>query len=88
MSASKRCPLVNPLCPDDLCVLMAGHSGSDEGKHLLGTMPGSGAKVLDLADLREVSDVMYLAKPGLFDVTLIRLGRERQDQLLKDGTIQ
>lgn len=31
------CPLVNPLCPDDLCILPAGHPGTDDGYHVLGT---------------------------------------------------
>lgn len=33
-----QCPLVNPNCPDDLCILPAGHVGTAEGYHVLGTM--------------------------------------------------
>lgn len=32
-----QCPLVNPLCPDDLCILPEGHAGTAEGYHVLGT---------------------------------------------------
>jgi hypothetical protein len=34
-----RCPMVNYLCPDDLCILPAGHLGADENIHILGTDP-------------------------------------------------
>lgn len=37
------CGLVNPMCPDDLCVLPPGHVGTAEGYHLLGTMSYSHA---------------------------------------------
>jgi hypothetical protein len=33
----EQCPLVNPLCPDDLCVLPVNHVGTKEGYHVLGT---------------------------------------------------
>ena len=43
------CQLVNPLCPDDLCLLPQDH----EGYHRLGTM----------AEPDEVSDIMFMAPP-------------------------
>lgn len=33
------CGLVNPLCPDDLCILPPGHVGTAEGYHVTGTTP-------------------------------------------------
>jgi len=34
-----QCPLINPLCPEDLCWLPRDHVGTKEGYHVLGTTP-------------------------------------------------
>ena len=34
---AEQCPLVNPLCPEDLCFLPKNHIGTAEGYHVLGT---------------------------------------------------
>jgi hypothetical protein len=33
----ERCPMVNPACPEDLCVLPVGHPGAEQKIHILGT---------------------------------------------------
>lgn len=68
-----QCPLVNPMCPNDLCILPAGHDGTEEGYHVLGTTPynhaykyplewmmpvGTNAQVLQQEGWRR-SDVMF-----------------------------
>lgn len=39
-----QCPLVNPLCPSDLCILPRGHVGTEQGYHVLGTTPYTDAE--------------------------------------------
>lgn len=85
------CTLVNPLCPNDLCVLWYGHKGTAHGKHLLGTFPGSVPNEEwdddpdDAEDhVQEVSNVMFMAPKGTPDDELIRLGWERADELCPD----
>jgi hypothetical protein len=43
-----QCPMVNPLCPVDLCILPAGHAGTAEGYHVLGTTAYSAAEQFPL----------------------------------------
>lgn len=33
------CPMINPLCPDDLCRLPFGHEGMLDNRHILSTTP-------------------------------------------------
>lgn len=81
-----RCPLVNPLCPDDLCVLPAGHKWTRGRRHLLGTMYGS-VPDPDYPNenltkyVQQVSKVMYLAPVGTPEEELIRLGWARSKKL-------
>jgi len=37
MGPFQRCPLLNPACPGDRCILPAGHIGTEEKIHILGT---------------------------------------------------
>lgn len=77
------CTLVNPLCPTDLCQLWYGHKGTDEHKHLLGTMPGSlPDSTNDPEDcVQEVSDVMFMAARGTKAQALMTKGWTRAAQL-------
>ena len=63
----RRCPLVNPLCPDDFCVLPAGHVGAAEGWHWLQT---SGAAI-------KVSSAMWLGPKGSTRAHLMQLASAR-----------
>lgn len=45
-----HCTMINPLCPDDLCVLPYGHPGTPKNEHLLGTMYGSSWGVENLKE--------------------------------------
>ena len=60
-----RCPLVNPACPDDLCILPAGHAGTREQVHVLGTTPYDHATRFQS---------FLMADVGTEDRELIRLG--------------
>ena len=71
MTASKICPLVNPLCPDDLCVLPGGHLG----EHQLETMVEPGP----------VSQIMFLMPQGTQRQTLIAAGDAYWDDVPKSG---
>lgn len=71
------CPLVNPLCPDDLCVLPLGHVGTEQGYHLLGTDAYD-----DPLKLTKRS-VLYLEGP-LPKEKLVKLGWKRQKELFRD----
>jgi len=66
---SDLCPLVNPLCPPDLCILPGGH----KGHHQLGTSAGP----------ERLSNVMFLYDgPRPFTKRdLIRAGVERREEL-------
>lgn len=71
---ARHCTLVNPLCPDDLCVLEYGHDGTDRHEHCLRTM----------IECEGVSDYMYMAPRRTSKSDLIRLGAERASQLWPD----
>jgi hypothetical protein len=47
-----QCPMINPQCPDDLCILPAGHVGTAEGYHVLGTTAYSAAEKFPLEWMR------------------------------------
>jgi len=84
-----RCTLVNPLCPDDLCVLPYGHAGTPKREHLLGTMYGSAyaaehSYAEALRHRERLSSVMYMAPQGTSESELIRLGRKRARELWPD----
>jgi len=70
-----QCPLINPMCPDDLCVLPAGHVGTEHGYHVLGTTMYSQAE-------RYPKD--WLVYPGTSKEALIRMGWERQQRMFPD----
>jgi hypothetical protein len=69
------CPLVNPLCPDDLCYLPAGHVGTEEGYHILGTMPYSQAGRLICK-----GSVMLMAPVGTPRPDLMKLGWDEAER--------
>jgi hypothetical protein len=69
-----RCTLVNPACPDDLCILPAGHVGTEEKVHILGTDRYSEAVRYDFP----------MAPPGTDDEELVRLGWEEQFRRFPD----
>lgn len=75
----RRCPLVNPMCPDDLCVLPANHFGAAEGYHVLGTTSYSEAPKLPLEWMRPdgTSDEELIAEGA-------RLQREMHPELWAD----
>ena len=71
----KRCPLVNPLCPSDLCVLPAGHDGTEEGYHVLGT------DNYTLAQRYIAARSLFIMMPvGTTDEALIERGWEIQHE--------
>lgn len=81
-----HCTLVNPLCPDDLCVLPYGHVGTNRRAHLLGSMYGSAyADEHDYAEAlkhrERMSPLMFMAPEGTSESELIRLGRKRAKEL-------
>lgn len=39
LSGWMGCPMINPLCPDDLCLLPFGHEGMLDNRHILSTTP-------------------------------------------------
>ena len=59
-----RCPMINPICPGDLCILPAGHPGAEDGIHVLGTDPYDQAFKYNFP----------LAPYGTSDRELVRLG--------------
>jgi hypothetical protein len=69
---SPRCPLVNPGCPSDLCILPAGHVGTEEHVHVLGTDNYSQA-----TRYRE----FHLAEVGTSDEELVRRGWVEQRRI-------
>jgi hypothetical protein len=69
------CPLVNPLCPDDLCFLPAGHIGTEEGYHILGTMRYTQADRL----VRKGS-IMTMAPVGTTRSDLMKLGWDEAER--------
>lgn len=90
MSRNRNCTLVNPLCPDDLCVLPNGHPGTKEGKHLLGTFPGSFPQnnvAPSPKDAVVVSEYMWMAHRNTTDESLIHLGWETQERLIREGKL-
>lgn len=71
--------MVNMLCPDDLCVLPAGHPGTPKNEHLLGTMYGSAYEDLKKAlKYRKPMSrrAMPMAPPGTSVEDLWRMGWE------------
>jgi hypothetical protein len=77
----KGCQLVNPLCPDDLCVLPKNHVGTEQGYHILGTTAWDNPlhvtkrSVLFLLQ-EETGDEREVDREGL-----IRIGWTRQQEL-------
>lgn len=69
------CPLVNPLCPDDLCWLPAGHVGTDEGYHILGTTAYSWAERMIFK-----GSVMLMAPVGTSREDLVSLGWDEAER--------
>lgn len=60
-----QCPLVNPNCPDDLCILPAGHVGTAEGYHVLGTMAYTEAGKFSMELMMPVgTDAQVLCQEG------------------------
>lgn len=70
------CPLVNPLCPDDLCWLPYAHPGFEIGVHFLGTS----AEPTAWKDQME----LHPRGPNATQSDLIDLGRHRQVELFPD----
>lgn len=85
-----HCTFVNPLCPDDLCVLEYGHPFSAQGHHITGTMYGSAntsrADQLDILCDKSKSGWLagYCAPQGTSINELIELGWVEQDTMLED----
>jgi len=79
------CQLVNPLCPDDLCILPKDHVGTKQGYHILGTTPWD-----DPLHVTKRS-VMFLLQEETGDSRevdqndLIRIGWTRQQELFPDA---
>lgn len=71
------CMLVNPLCPDDLCLEPAGHS---PGKHQLGTMRTDA--------WTRIRKPMYVSTTASTSRDLIEEGWDRQQQLLSEGKLR
>lgn len=74
-----RCQLINPLCPDDLCILDHGHKGTKRGIHHLGTS----------SEPFKVGTLMRMSnhdKP-FTDEELINLGQIEQRRLVREGKI-
>lgn len=69
------CTMVNPLCPDDLCILPYGHPGMAEGWHHLGT--DVGPNQYELAEL-------HPRGPNARPRDLVELGWKRQRELYPD----
>jgi hypothetical protein len=60
-----QCPLINPMCPDDLCVLPAGHVGTTEDYHVTGTMSYGQAEKFPREWMRpEGSNPQFLMQEG------------------------
>jgi hypothetical protein len=74
LGGSPRCPLVNPACPSDLCILPAGHVGTEEHVHVLGTDPYSQAT--------RYKD-FHLAEVGTSDEELVRRGWVEQRRITR-----
>jgi hypothetical protein len=71
----ERCPLVNPLCPDDLCILRKGHPGASQNCHWLGTNP----------DIIKLNNIMYMADDDdMTDMRLIYAGATMQELLFPE----
>jgi hypothetical protein len=69
-----RCPLINPACPSDLCILPAGHPGTEDHVHILGTDNYGYATRYDFP----------MAEVGTSDEDLRRLGWDEQDRRFPD----
>lgn len=84
-----HCTLVNPLCPNDLCVLPAGHPGTVKREHLLSTMYGSVDPDLDGAPnpkYRErMGRVMFMAPEDTSIDELVKLGEKASRKLERSG---
>ena len=70
-----QCPLVNPHCPEDLCILPAGHDGTVEGYHVLGTTAYSHADKFPLD---------WMMPEGTTLKVLIEAGWRRQQEMFPD----
>lgn len=71
------CPMINPLCPDDLCWLPYAHPGFDKGVHFLGT---------DADAVKYDPEIMKLHPrgPNATEVDLVELGHKRQREMFPD----
>jgi hypothetical protein len=75
-----QCPLINPLCPDDLCVLPSGHVGTSEGYHVTGTMAYNQAEKFPMEWLKpEGSRIQFLMQEG-WRVADIMFPDDRRDR--------
>jgi hypothetical protein len=70
-----QCPLVNPQCPEDLCILPAGHDGTVEGYHVLGTTSYHSAYKYPLD---------WMMPEGTTSEVLIEEGRRRRQEMFPD----
>lgn len=78
---TEHCLLVNPLCPDDLCVLPRNHPGTKKNEHLLGTMYGSAGLNPSPKYRLKMSRHMFLAPEGSTEDDLMELGCKRAEEL-------
>ena len=74
-----RCPLVNPLCPQDLCILDADHPGTLVGWHTLEMAPDDPWRCV------YTGSAMFLHPdgPGTPDNVLIRAGKAALNQKVR-----
>lgn len=75
----RGCQLVNPLCPDDLCVLPKDHVGTAQGYHILGTT------AWDYPLKLTKKSVIFFSEEELDQEGLIRLGWSTQRELWPDA---
>lgn len=76
-----RCPLVNPLCPNDLCILEANHPGTEQGWHTLGTDPYDQPHRYIRPGSKNYVLFLHPDGPGVSDADLIAAGADRAREL-------
>lgn len=59
-----QCGLINPGCPDDLCILPRGHVGTPEGYHVTGTCAYHDAIKFPTEWITRFKDVDVLIEEG------------------------
>ena len=69
-----HCTLVNPMCPEDLCVLPYGHPGTPRREHLLGSMYGSAD--LDAKQRERIARPAFMAPKGTPIEKLMEMGAD------------